>query len=98
MSYVCGAKFFLYYCSSLQRFLNKNNSKKMMFKPVTYGRGKAGGEGFLAQTIRLLTVTLRRLNLAHPNVVTCTFYLLGIFWQNLRKIDSPGGLLQLFYK
>ena len=43
----------------------------------------------VARTIRLLTVTLELLNLAHPNLVTFTFYLLGTFWQNFRKIYSP---------
>ena len=64
-----------------------------LINPITYG-----GRGFLAQIIRLLTVTLKRLYLAPPNLVTFCFYLLATFWQNFSKIDSPGGLLQLFLK
>ena len=63
--------------------------------PITYG---GGGGGFLARTIRLLTITLNPLYLAPPNLVTFSFYLLDTFWQNFGKIDSPGGLLQLFLK
>ena len=57
-----------------------------------------GGGGFLARTIRLLTITLKWLCLAPPNLVTFSFYLLDTFWQNFSKIDSPGELLQLFLK
>ena len=64
------------------------------FNPITYG----GGGGFLARTIRLSTTTLKRLYPAPPNLVTFCFYLLDTFWQNFSKIDSPGGLLQLFLK
>ena len=56
--------------------------------------GGGGGRGeFLARIIRLLTVTPKRLNLAHPNLVTFTH-----IWQNFGKNDSPGELLQLFCK
>ena len=48
----------------------------------------------MAQTIRSLTITLTWLNLAPPNLVTSSFYLLGTFWQNFSKISSPGGLLR----
>ena len=50
-----------------------NKSLQPDLKPF-YLRGR-----FLAPTIRLLTVTLERLNLAHPNLETFTFYLLGTF-------------------
>ena len=49
--------------------------------------------GFLAQTIRLLTITL----LAPPNLVTFSFHLLDTFWQNFSKIDSPGGRCSCFW-
>ena len=52
---------------------------------------------FLARTIRLLSITLKRLYLAPPNLVTCSFYLLDTIQQNFSKINSPGGLLQLFF-
>ena len=42
--------------------------------------------GPFAQTIRLLTFTLKRFNLAYRNFVTFSFYLLSTFWQNVRKI------------
>ena len=64
------------------------------FNPITY----RGGGSFLAQIIRLLTVTLKRLYPAPPNLVTFCFYLLDTFWQNFSKIDFSGGLLQLFLK
>ena len=44
----------------------------------------------MARTIRLL-ITQKRLNLAPPKLVTFGFYLLGVFWQNFSKINSPGG-------
>ena len=73
------------YQSSLKKIVNLN--------PITY----VGG-GFLAWTIRLSTTILKRLYLVPPNLVTFCFYLLDTFWQNFSKIDSPGGLLQLFLK
>ena len=52
----------------------------------------------VARTIRLLTITLKRLHLALPNLVTfCFFFLLDTFWQKFNKIDSPWGLLQIFF-
>ena len=69
--------------------------KLFSFNPIT---GAGGGGDFLAQTIRLLTTTLKQLYLAPPNLVTFCFYLLDTFWQNFSEIDSPGGLLQLFLK
>ena len=44
----------------------------VLLNPITYG-------GILAQTIRLLTTTLKRLYLAPPNFVTFSFYLLDTF-------------------
>ena len=44
-------------------------------------------EGFLAWTITLLTITLKRLNLAPPNLATFSFFLLVTFWQNFNKIN-----------
>ena len=67
----------------------------LCFNPITYKGG--GGGGFMAQTTRLLIITLKRLNVAPPNLVTFSFYLLVTFWQNVNKISSPGGLLQLFF-
>ena len=45
------------------------------FNRITYGGGGrgGGGGGFLAQTIRLLTITLKRLYQAPPNLVTFVF-------------------------
>ena len=63
------------------------------FNPITCG---GGGGGFLARTIRLLTITLRRLYLAPENLATFSFYLLDTFWQNFIKIDSPGGCCNCF--
>ena len=57
------------------------------FNPITYGEGGGGGGGFLARTIRLLTITLKRLYQAPPNLVTFCFHLLNRFWQNFSKID-----------
>ena len=37
-----------------------------------------------------------KLNLAPPNLVTFSFYLLGTFWQNFSKISSPGGCCSCF--
>ena len=42
----------------------------------------------MALVIRLLTITLKQLDLVHPNSVIFTFYLFGTFWQNFSKIDS----------
>ena len=53
---------------------------------------------FLAQTFKILTVTPKRLNLALLNLVTFSFYLLGKFWKNSSKVNSPWGMLQLFVK
>ena len=65
---------------------DKNIMEKMCFNPITYGEG-------LVRTIRLLTVvTLKCLDLAHPNSVTSTFYPLGTSWQNFRKITSSVGV------
>ena len=47
-----------------------------------------GGGG---STIRLLTITHKRLFLALPKMVTFSFYLLRTFWQNFSKISSSGG-------
>ena len=66
---------------------NKDAYYSIPINPITYG----GGKGFLAQTIRLLTITLKRLYLAPPNLVTLSFDLLDTF-----RYDSPGGSLQLF--
>ena len=44
----------------------------------------------MARTIRLLTITLKRLYLAPPNLAIFCFYLSDTFWQNFSKIDSPG--------
>ena len=75
--------------SSLAKIVS--NSQFMEFRnstPYPYG--------FLVQIIRLLTVTLKRLILAYPKLVTISFYLLGTFWQNPRKIHSPGGCYIVF--
>ena len=78
-------------------FNSKSKHEIVRFNPITYGWGVGGG-GLLARTIRLLTITLKQLNLAPPNLVTFTFYLLVTFWQNFNKINLPGGLLGLFLK
>ena len=51
--------------------------------------------GFLARTIRLLNITLKRLNLVPPSLVTFSFYLSDTFWRNFSKIAR---FLQLFKK
>ena len=51
----------------------------------------------MAPTVRLLTITLKRLNLAPPNLVTFSFYLLDTFWQNFSQINSPGGCCSRFW-
>ena len=53
--------------------------------PVVYQGG--GGGGLFGSTIRLLTITQKRLNLASPNLATFSFYLLGTFSQNFSKIS-----------
>ena len=45
----------------------------------------------LARTIRLLTITLKRLYLAPLNFVTFCVYVLDTFWHNFSKIDPPQG-------
>ena len=60
------------------------------------GGGRGEGRPLFGPDIRLLTITLKRFYLAPPNLVTFSFYLLDRNWKNLSKIDSPGGLLQLF--
>ena len=50
-----------------------------------------GGRGFLVLTIRLLTIILKRLYLAPPNLVTFLFCLLDTFWQNFSKSIYRGG-------
>ena len=88
---VSGAEFIRVLQMPSSRF---RNGIKMTLNPITC----VGGGGFLAQTIRLLTVIIKRLILAYPDLVTVSFYLLGTFWQNSKKIHSPRGLLQLFLK
>ena len=63
----------------------KNTKRRngLSFNLVTHG-GRGGG-GFLARTIRLLAITQKRLNLAPPNLVTFSFYLLGTFWEHFSK-------------
>ena len=61
------------------------------FNPITYGWA------FLAQTIRLLTIILKRPSLAPPDLVTFCFYLSETFWQNFSKIDSPRGCCICFW-
>ena len=50
----------------------------------------------LAQTIRLLAMTLKRLHLAALNLVNFCFNLLDTFWQNFSKIDSAGDCCSCF--
>ena len=61
----------------------------MTISPITWGGG------FLARTIRLLTVNLKRLNLTHPKLVTFTFYL-SHFGKILRKSIHQGGFCSCF--
>ena len=62
---------------------------------LPHNRGGGGGGAF-GQTIRLLAITLKRLYLAPPSLVTFSFYLLDTFWQNFSKIDSPRGCCSCF--
>ena len=65
--------------------------KRLLFDCLSKGSTFFGGEGgFQAQTIRLLIVTVERLDLAFPHLVTFSFSLIGTFCQNFNKIDSPG--------
>ena len=48
------------------------------------------GGGGLAQTIRLLSTTLKRLYLVPPNLVTFYFYLLDTFCRILAKLIHQG--------
>ena len=68
----------------------------IIINPITLRGG--GGGGGLAWTIRLLTITLKRLYLAPPNLVNFSFYLLDTFWQNFSKIDSPGGVAAVVFE
>ena len=52
--------------------------------------------GLFGPTIRLFTITLKRLILAYSNLVTFSSYLFGTFWQNFRKIHSSGGCCSCF--
>ena len=69
--------------------------KKLNFNSITYG---TGGGGFLSWTIRLLTITLQRLYLAPPNLVTSCFYLSDTFWNSFSKIDSPRGVAAVVFE
>ena len=51
----------------------------------------------MAQIIRLSTITLKRLSLALPNLLSVSFYLLDTFCQTFSKINSLGRLLHLFF-
>ena len=64
-----------------------------LLNPITY----RGVGGFLAQTIRLLTITLKQLYLSPLNLVTFSFDLLDTFWQNFSKIESPGSCCSCFW-
>ena len=61
--------------------------------PITYGEGG----GFILDD-QIIDHNSKTALLAPPNWVTFCFYLLNTFWQNISKIDSPGGLLQLLLK
>ena len=64
--------------------------------PITYG---GRGLGFLARAIRLWTITLKRLYLAPPNLVTFNFLSVRHIWQNfLQNRFARGSLLQWFLK
>ena len=61
--------------------------------------GRGGGGRGLAQSIRLFTIALKRLILAHPNLVTFSFYLLVIFLQNISaKSTHQGSFCSSFWK
>ena len=55
------------------------------------GGGGGGLESFLAKTIGFLTITLKRLYLEPPNLLTFSFYLFDTFWQNFIKIIFTRG-------
>ena len=50
----------------------------------------------MAHSIRLFTITLKRLNLEPPNLVTYSFYLSITFWQNFDEINSQGVAAAVF--
>ena len=66
-----------------------------LLNPLTY---KEGGGGLFIQDHQIIDNNSKTALPAPPNWVTFCFYLLNTFWQNFSKIDSPGGLLQLFLK
>ena len=68
-----------------QYFLSKFSTERV--NPITYGEGG----GLLVRTIRLWTITLKRLYLAPLGLATFSLYLLDTFWQNFSKINLPGG-------
>ena len=63
------------------------------FNPITYGGG-----GFLARTIKIIDHNSKTALSSTSQLGDFCFYLLDTLWQNFSKIDSPGGLLQLFLK
>ena len=54
--------------------------------PITWGGG-----GLFGPDHQIIDHNLKRLNLAPPDLVTFSSYLLVTFWQNFNKINSPGG-------
>ena len=63
----------------------------MLVNPITYGGGG------VAQIIRLLTVTLKRLYLAPPNLVTFVFIYYTHFGRILAKSIHQGGCCSSFW-
>ena len=55
---------------------------------IAYGGGVGG---FLSHTTRILGATLKPLKLWLPNLVTSCFYFFVTIWENVTKIDRPGG-------
>ena len=67
--------------------------RTIAFNPTTY---RGGGGGFLTQTIRLLTITIKRLYLAPTNLVTLLFIYYTHFSRILTKFIHQGVAAAVF--
>ena len=66
--------------------------RMLLINPITY----EGEGGFLAKTIRLLTITLKRHYLSPPNFMTFSFHLLDTFGRVLAKSIHQGVAAVVF--
>ena len=60
---------------------------------LTLQSTRGGGGGAFGLYHQIIKCHSKMVLLAIPKFVTFSFYLLGIFWQNLSKISLPRGML-----